>query len=145
MGFYIQVRVCRIQSYLGFIRDSLTLGFIQNSCVFTSTKYYTRIILWVNWHWCRKKMVVPYFETLPERTQANNYAWYDRILSRLNKILHNCTYRLNSVVYWDMTRTASVSIAQHFEAFREENSLKVNKCILQFCFNHGYLLKFLSV
>jgi hypothetical protein len=103
MGVHIHVRLRRIQIYLGFISDSLKFSLVQNSFVFTSKKYYTKISFMNELRLMCKEILVAYFETLPDRTVANHNTWYDHILSRLNKILHNnSTDHLISVVYWDI-------------------------------------------
>jgi hypothetical protein len=103
MGVHIQMQVHKIQRYLGFISDSLKLSIVQNSFVFTSKKYYTRISFMDELRLMWKEMLVAHFETFPARTLTNHITWYDHTLSRLNKILHNhSTDRLNSVVYWEI-------------------------------------------
>jgi len=68
-------------SSLGFINDSLKLGLVQNSFFFTSTKY-TRISFMDELRLMWKEMLVAYFETIPNRTQANRNEMYDRLFSR---------------------------------------------------------------
>jgi len=81
MGVHIHMRVRRKQNSLGFISDSLKLGLVQNSFVFTSKKY-TRTSFMDELRLLWKEMLVAYFETTPDRTRANHNTWHAHLVSR---------------------------------------------------------------